>query len=317
MSKGAVLGRQQGKTCALIVHIQQQDLICVREKLMNIEEHCWRYFRVDSQFHPVSLELPNRCLSKRECAGLLLTTETAELDQIDFSDEGLLSFFAGKHPDWLQAISDRQISHWQRHKPDKFFRLAPSEAAVRDIPSCVKESPFAALSRFQDQLDRTQLALCLIRDPRAAVMFALDKIHPLKREGHLTDYPKEALLFASEKLTDEELALCAKFDMFTAFQYRNRMVPERRAILLASSYMIACSFGMDSALDELQEEIRVSLIEFPEQWRASDPGGFPSILAGLMEHVDMDVDYETISALLEKACPADQKALANLIAQRI
>ncbi len=317
MSTGAVLGREPGKTCALIVHVRLQDLICVREKLREPDGHCWRYFRIGSEFIPVALDLPNRCLSKQECLPFLSIKETDELDQIDFTDEGLRSFFAQRHPAWLQAIADRQIAHWQQHKPDKFFRLAPTEAAGSDIPRSVAESPFAALARFQDRLNKTQLTRCLRRCPRAAVMFALDKIPPCNRKRLLVEHAKDALLFAADRLADDELALCAKYDMFSAFQCRNRAAPERQAILLANSYMIASSPTMGNALAAIQEEMRASIIGFPDQWRASDPGGFPSILCGLMDHVGMDFDPEIINALLKTASSEDQQALTQVIAPLI
>jgi len=317
MSTGAVLGREPNKTCALIVHVRPEDLIGVREKIHQVDDYRWRYFRIDHHFHPISLSLPNRCLSMEECVSILYVRETAELDQIDFTDHGLQSFFTQRHPDWLQAIANQQICHWERHKPEKFFRLAPADAAAKDIPRCVNESPFAALARFQDHLDDAQLSRCLLRCPRAAVMFALDKVPAQSRESHLIEYPKEALLFAADGLSDGELALCAKFDMFTAFRCRIKMTPKRNAILLAHSYLIAFSEIMGRSLNDLHQEIRTSIIGFPKQWRDSDPGGFPSIFSGLFESLGMELDHVIVTALLERTEPGDQQAIANFIASQI
>lgn len=317
ISTGAVLGREADKTCALIVHVRPGDLIGVREKLVQVEDYRWRYFRIGSHFHPASLDLPNRCVSQQECSALLTIAETVELDQIDFCDEDLQTFFAQKHPHWLQTIVDRQINHWNLHKPDKFFRLASLPDAGRNIARCVEESPIAALARFQDRLDENQLSNCLLRCPRAAVMFALDEVPLLKRESYLSDHPREALLFAADKLSDAELALCAMFDMFTAFRCRTKMTPERHAILLAHSYLIAYSEILGGSLAGLHDEISTSIIRFPKQWRDSDPGGFPSIFSGLMDHLNMDLDSTVVSALLEQDESGDRQFIANLIASRI
>jgi hypothetical protein len=317
MSTGAVLGREPGKTCALIAHVRPLDLIGVREKILQVDKYSWRYFRINNHFHPISLSLPNRGLSLEECVALLSVKDTIELDQIDFTDAGLQSFFAQRHPGWLQAIADRQIDHWRRHKPDKFFRLAPVNFAGRDVSRCVTESPFAALARLQDRLNKTQLSLCLKQCPRAAVMFAFGKIPHHQRNSYLSDYPREALLFAADKLSDAELALSAKFDMFTAFRCRTIMTPERHAILLAHSYLIAFSVISGGSVARLHAEIRASIISFPKLWRDSDPGGFPSIFSSLMDHLNMDLDPMVVNALLEKTEAGDQQDIANLITQRI
>lgn len=311
MSKGAVLGRETGRTCAFVIQVRRHDLICIREKLLGVEDHRWRYFRINQEFEPHGLDLPNRCLSKRECSQLLEVTDHLELEQTDFDDDALRTFFAQSHPAWLQEIADRQIDHWDRNKPDKFFRFA--ESAGREIPRCVIESPFAALARFQHLLDKSQLDLCLLNCPKAAVMFATDKIPLHKREDYLIDHAREALLFAADKLSDTELGLCASIEMFAAFHYRSWLAPDRRAILLANSYLVSFFATRGGPLSDLQDEIRKSIIEFPRQWSSSDPDGFPSILNKLKKHVEMEIDPMLISELLEKADPKDRKLLADYI----
>lgn len=313
MSKGAVLGREASQTCAYVIHVRPDDLICVREMLVGIEDYCWRYFRIGQGYKPLALDLPNRCLSKRECSTLLKVTAPNEPDQTDCDDLSLRAFFAQRHPDWLQEIADRQIAHWNKNKPDKYFRFVPTEVAEREIPRCVKVSPYAALERFQHRLDRAQLSSCLINCPRAAVMFATDKIPLSKREDYLIDYAKEALLFAADKLSDQELGLCASIEMFAAFHYRTWQAPDRRAILLANSFLVSFFATHGAPISDIQEEIRKSILEFPRQWSSSDPEGFPSILKKLEKHVEMEIDPMLISELLETADPEDRKGLADYI----
>jgi len=148
-------------------------------------------------------------------------------------------------------------------------------------------------------------------------MFALDKIPPHERGSYLLDHPKEALQFAADSLSDVELAFCSQFDMITAFRCRTKMTPERNAILLAHSYLIAFSESAGRSLSDLHEEIRASIIGFPQQWRNSDPGGFPSIFLGLSEYLSMEPDPVIVTALLIKTEPEDQQAIANFIASQI
>lgn len=317
-STGAVLGREAGKTCAYIVDVRPHDLICIREKLIGTEDHHWRYLRIGPEFVPLKLDLPNRCISKDECSAILEITDTAELDQVDYEDETLRTLFMQKHPRWLQEIIDRQILHWRNNKPDKFFNLAPVAIASREIERCVKESPYAALARFQNHLNKTQLYHCVLKCPRAAVMFATDKIPPQNREIYLIDHAKEALLFAADKLSDQELGLCASIEIFTAFRMRSQMTPERRAILIANSYLAASIEGLDGSLAELQTEIYNSIIAHPAQWRAAETlGGLPAILKDLRKLVGIGLDGAIVDALFQNANPKDRKTLADYIASSI
>ena len=105
--------------------------------------------------------------------------------------------------------------------------------------------------------------------------------------------------------------------MWTAYSRRERMSGRRRAIMLASSYCISFLAGNVEPLPALQAEIRQSLLEYPAQWRASDPYGFPSILNGLQTYLKMGLDYNLILALMAKVDPQDKQELAGIIASLI
>lgn len=317
MHKGAVIGREPDKTCALLIWVSRGDVICLREKLIGMEDHQWRYFRIGNAYDLIPLEIPNQCLAKHEMLYYLENVDLRESYEMAPTDDDLVKFFAQKHPKWLQLIADNQIQHWQTHKPKKFFRFAPVATVEGDISRCVKISPFAALARFQDRLTAYQLACCISRSPKGAVMFALDKIEAEKRKAFLIDHAKDALLHAAEKLSDADLHLCSSMHMFTAFQIRDRMPPHRRAIVLANSYMIAFFASRGLPMDPLHEEIINSICEHPAQWRASDPAGFSSIFKGLSERIDMTFDSGMIATLFKKTAPADQQALAEFISSHI
>lgn len=322
MHRGACLGKEAGKPCALIVMVRRNDVICTRENIVGAIEPRWNYYRIGNHFELIPMELPNRCHSRKEIGVILTNHDLREPYEMEVSDFDLEKFFSQRHPHWLQEIARRQIFHWEQNKPKKFFRFAfipfaPSEAAGEDIGRCVTKAPCAALARFQDRLSAKQLAHCLSRAPAAAVIYAFEKIPVEKRRTFLLDHAKEALLHSATRLSDEELGFCASLDMFTAFRCRTKMEPERRALLLAHSYLII-QFGNNGAsLTSLQSEIRASIMEFPAQWRASDPAGFSSILEGLSKCVGLSLDTETMTNLLQKTEGADRLEIAQLIASKI
>ena len=43
LSTGMALGREPGKTCALIVHVRPYDLITIREKPLGVKGESWKY----------------------------------------------------------------------------------------------------------------------------------------------------------------------------------------------------------------------------------------------------------------------------------
>jgi hypothetical protein len=317
LSTGMVLGRKPGKTCALIVHVRPHDLIAIREKLLGVKGESWKYFRIAGNFHPQILSLPDRCITMKESIALLQIKDTNELDQIDFKEGLLRSFLAQRHPHWLQQIVDRQLRHWRDTKPESFFRLAPRAVIASELPRCVEVAPIPALAHYKNQLNKHQLASCIRRCSKAAVMFAFDNIPSSKRRDYVIDNAKEALECALEKLSDEEFRLCAYINPWTAFHRRERMAPKRRAITLAYFYPYAFVHDFGGSLANFQQEALISLLRFPEQWRACDPKGFPSILKGLQVHLGIKFNKFAFNVLLEKVAPEDRQEVANFFASFI
>ena len=317
MRVGIVLGLEEGMTCTMIVHVRAHDLIGIKDKHLGVEDPSWRYYRIDQTFQPLALDLPNRRLSSREVEEILQCDDTSALDRFDLGDHVLRAFFSQKHPQWLRKIADRQILQWQSHKPASFFLLAPLSLVEREITRCVEVAPFAALARFKQRLNKTQLALCILRSPKGAVRFATDEIPPLLREVYLIDHAKESIEFAANKLSDDELKLCAFVDGFAAFRCRGLMPPNRRAIMLAISYRYAFAVNYGGSLADLQNEIRSSLIESAEQWITCDPDGLCGILEGLKKHVGMRFDHAALTTMLKEMGPERGQPLAEYIVSRI
>lgn len=317
MDTGHVIGFEKGKACALTIHIRRNDFIVLKQQSVDSEGPCWSYFRIGQDFQPAALDLPNRSLSLQESAEMLSTDSGEDSEPFESRDEALIRFLAQKHPAWLQSILERQLRNWHDHKPDHFYRFAPMKDAGRDLDRCVAASPFAALGRFKARLTQAQLATCVDKSPKGAVMFAIDAIPVLQREDYLRDQAKEALKFAADKLSDLELGRCARIEMLTAFQCRAKMENHRRAIMLANSYPINFIARDGGSLADLQAEVRQSLLDYPDEWRASDCDGFPSILKGLKQYVGMNLDIMIITALLTKVGPADQRELLVVVAALI
>ena len=317
MDAGHVIGIEKGKTCALTIHIRRNDFIALKQQSVDSEEPCWSYFKIGQDFQPMALDLPNRSLSLQESAEMLSTDSGEDSAPSESRDEALIRFLAQKHPAWLQSILERQLRSWHDHKPDHYYRFAPLKDAELELDRCVSASPFAALGRFKARLTQAQLATCVDKSPKGAVMFAIDSIPVLQREEYLRDHAKEALKFAADRLSDLELGRCARIEMLTAFHRRAGMENQRRAIMLASSYPISFLAQDGQSQAELQAEVRQSLLDYPDEWRASDRGGFPSILKGLKQYVGINLDVMIITALLPRVRPADQQALLALVAAMI
>lgn len=317
MHRGAIIGKEPGRTCVFVVSVWKNDLICTREKLSGAEDHRWNYYRVGDSFQLIPLGLPNRCHSKHEIGKLLTNIDTRDIYEMEVSDRDLEKFFSETHPNWLQDIASRQIFHWENNKPKKYFRFAPFKVASTNICRCVKLAPCTALARFKKILNPGQLAECLKRSPAEAVRYAFKQIPLKKRRSLLLHHAKEALLYSISHLSDEDLRYCASLDMGTAFQCRLHVDFERRASILAHSYLIIGYGNCGSSLKSVQEEIRKSLEDFPGEWRASDPDGFSSIFRGLLEFVGMEVSPGTMAVLLEKTEGEDRLEIARLIASNI
>lgn len=316
-SDEAVIGRTHDAPCALVFRVRRNDIVATREVLLGGRETAWNYYRIDSNFHPHAVFAPGEPFPSRDCVALLKAHNEGEPAPCGSEEAEVRRFFSQRHPRWLQEIVDRQIKQWRRKSPDRFFRFAPDALQERGIERCVEEAPFAALARFRHLLDEAQIQDCITRSPRGAVIYAMEQVPESKRENYLIEHATEAMEFAAGKLSDNELGRCAWLDMRTGFNLRAKFPPPRHAIILANSYPINFLENRSMPLAELHHEIRVSLIEFPDQWRASNVYGFPSILEELQEKISMNFDPDLILALLEKINPDDRAALATFFASHI
>jgi len=90
-----------------------------------------------------------------------------------------------------------------------------------------------------------------------------------------------------EKLTVEELRLCATNHRYTAFKVRIKMPPEKRAIMLARSYQFSFLADYGNPLPVLQKEIIDSIMLYPDEWLSCHDNDYGEIFDGLETHVDL------------------------------
>lgn len=316
-SAGTVLGRDAGKTCALLIHVSPHDLIAIRETLPGMVGDSLRYFRIDADFQPRRIPPSNRFQSPSARRSLLKIKNTNELNQMDSTKGFMKLFFAQKHPTWLQQIVDRQLMRWRDNRPSSFFRLASSVVIESALPDIVETSPFSALACAKARLDAGQLVSCIQRSKKAAVMFAFDQIPQEKRKDYIMTHPYEAVEFAWPNLTDQEFRLAVHQDRMKAFGCLEKLPPHRQATILAYSYPYAFLAHYGGSLPRLQQIILTSLKTFPDEWIMCDGKGFALLFKGLRDWVKLEIDISLINTLLHRLNPVNRQALTIFISSRI
>lgn len=305
---GDLLGLEDGQTCALVIEAKQDDLICIKDADPISGRYRIRYFRMGQGFQPLAIAPPDKSVTPAQQTELL-RVGGADQSASQTRDEALRNLFKQTHPAWLRKILERQLRHWKRNDPDSYFRFAPLTLVHRDLHLLPGIAPFAALARFRNRLDMTQIARCVRNSPKGAVIFATDEIPERDREAYLVAHAKDSLEFAADKLSDSELCVCSRLEMMTAYRLRGRMAGHRRATVLASIYQITVRDRR--SLTEVHTELRQSLLAYPDQWLATDPGGLPSILGGL-RHAGVSFSSTFITALKSRMGVSDRRALAGV-----
>ncbi len=305
---GSLLGFDGEQSCALVIEVEPDDLLCIKDVDPNTGRRRQRHFRIGHGFHPLLVAPPDESVTPE-----LLRAGGADQSAHESRDEVLRSLFRQTHPAWLRKILERQLRHWKGNDPDSYYRFAPLTLIERDLKLLPGIAPFAALARFRNRLDERQLARCVGSSPKGAVIYATDEIPQRDREAYLVANAKEALQFAADRLTDIELGICSRIEMMTAYRLREQMTGHRRAIVLACTYQIIVR-GRQS-LTDTHAELRQSLLAYPDQWLASDPGGFRSIFRGL-RHVGVSFEPGFITALQSTVGVFDRQALAGVGANK-
>ena len=313
VTRGAVLGRQSGKPCALVIDVRRRDIVSIRENICVLTGFSWRYFGIDDEFQPLPLSLPSRRITVAEFGSMRGTYNDGGVPQVDLSEESMRSFLAETHPEWLDHILTRQINYWRVTKPASLFRLAPAHMTENDLRNCVRKEPFLALAHSKHRLTKGQLAACVRGSLRGAVMYASEMLTPEQLEESIYEHPKEAILFVWNKLTDGELRICASNHPFTAFRMRVKMPPEKRAIMLARSYQYTFLANFGKPLPGLQEEIIDSIIHYPDEWLRCHNNDYGKLFHGLEVYVDLKNRSWIAMTLLEGMAEEHRPLLARFV----
>lgn len=313
ISRGSVLGRESRRTCALVINVRRGDIISIRETIRGLQDYQWRHYRIGDNFQPLALDLTNRRITVDEFVGMTKASDGEDVPQIDLSKKTMREFIAETHPDWLNQILIQQFAHWRTNKPASLFRLAPSHMTESDLRICVRKEPFLALAHSKHRLSKRQLARCVRASLKGAVMYAPEMLTPSQIKESIYEHPKETIRHVWDKLTVEELRLCATNHPYTAFKMRIKMPLEKRAIMLARSYQYSFLADFGKPLAPLHAEIVDSLTHYPDEWLCCHNNDYGQIFRGLKIHVKLEVNAKVCTALLEGMHEDRKELLARFI----
>ena len=116
-----------------------------------------------------------------------------------------------------------------------------------------------------------------------------------------------------DKLTHEDLRICASNHPFTAFRMRMKMPPEKRAIMLANTYQYSFLANFGKPLPVLQKEIIDSIMLYPDEWLRCHAHDYGKIFHGLETHVDLNNRSKIATTLLDGMADNHRHLLARFI----
>lgn len=296
---GAVLGYEGSKSCAIVINVKRHDLISLRNRRATPLEIEWSHYRIGCLFELHRIPIGNHRLRDEDCDHQVYPENSAPIAQPTNCDDDLRNFLAkAGRPRWLKTIINRQVQKWRTCHPEKYYHLAPSCASAREITLCVTIAPFTALRFFKDKLSKKELGQCIWRSIQGGVIFAFDLLTPRQIKIAIRECPDTMLSLHAEKLSDEDLELCVRFDPFAGIRIRNSVPPHRHAVLLAYSYSLAFPMADRGLLGNFHAEIEHSLMLFPETWLRVHNNSLPLLLELLETQAQMRIDNDFLLRLL-------------------
>ncbi len=293
-SEGSSIGQALGPTSALVVKVVPHCLVEISGRIGKPVESN-HPIHVDGSFEITRLKSGIWPLSEAQI-DLLLPTPSLACPSLKITDEDLTLIFSARQPPWLQKIIDTQLQNWRVHHVAKFFQFTPWRLESRDLTRCVKGAPFWALARWQKQLHSRQIDYCYRMLPCSGVAFGLTWIPKHSRQSDLERFPKEALLYAAEELTNQEFLGCSSLQPETAFEEpcRRKLHPARRAELWPEAYRKISSWPGFEPPPGLQKEILANIATYPAAWLAAHKQGFSEIFRGLDSHLSIRPEAEEL-----------------------
>ena len=315
---GAVLGRDPGRSSAMILDVRRRDLVVVLSKICKGGgQTAFRCFRVTNDWKLQSFKPDPDRVKNEGLEHLVEVTDQGPAPQVDSCSETLRDFLAEAHPWWLEEILERQVTHWRSFKPEQFFRLVPSRATPGEFVQCFLNHPLIALANFKSKLTKKQLKSCIRRSLKGGVMYAFDELTPAQIRKAEADHPDELIRFVGEKLSDSQLRRLAEVAPWAAFRHRLWVAPEMHAFLLSSSYRFIYRFNRFTSKAELNEEIIRSITDFPAVWLTQHGNDFGTLLLALWLHLELAIPLSRLAEMLV-SMPAQQRGpLVSYLADAI
>lgn len=315
LAHGLSIGPEEGLLHALLIHVKRRDLVVIKEMARGRRAFSWRFFRIDENFQPQLLDLPDRePATGNEWMDLLEVHERTDSNpQLD--DERLRNFISDPHPDWLEPIVSRQIDLWRAKTPEALLRFAPWSLTAEEIAFRVEKSPSMVLEHLKLRLSEIQLESCILACPEVAIQFAFECLTTSQLADAVINHPSVILEHAAGKIPRYMLRLCAAAAPSSAFFARGKLPPVEQAILLARGYAFSWQAQFGFPDPDMHEELLTSLEKHSSEWLACHNNSCALIFEQLFHHHKLVIPPESLLRLIE-VMPANQheflvKALAS------
>lgn len=316
-TKGAVLGFDATLPCALLLLVQRGDLISLGEKIVGGGSASWAHYQIGSGFTVEAIANEGRILPAARLRKLMLP-DVAAFHQAPGDDEALREFInAPHHPSWLLPIIERQKMKWRTNRLSKFYDLVPSEVPVAEIPRVVKLAPGAALRFFATKLTKRQIRNCVRRDLTSAIIHAFDHLPPTQFKKALRYHPGILLTHQGNRLPENLIMLCARYDPFVAFKVRKSFKPAIHAKILAATCGLPFGLFLSGELSQLPIEIAFSFLQYPVEWLETYHHNFSKMFRVLERHGRMKMCPELLDFLKSSLPPEHLPGLFKFIANQL
>jgi hypothetical protein len=310
---GALLGFDPIHTCALFLLVRKGDLISVGENAIGVASATWTHYQIGLDFamNPISIVGPT--LTAVEIRALILPN-VASYHQPPGDDDALRDFINNPHhPAWLLPILERQKKKWRANRLSKFYHLVPSEVPDTEIPQIVKLAPEAALRFFLSKLTKLQIRSCVRRALTAAIIHAFDHIPPTQFKKAVRDHPSILLTHQGNRLPEDLLLRCVRFEPFVAFNIRKSFPPAIHAKILAATCGLPFGLFRSGDVSQLPTEIAFSFLQYPVQWLETYDNNFSELFRILERHARMKTCHNLIRYLMNSLPPHHLQGLFDFI----
>jgi hypothetical protein len=315
--KGAVLGFDATRPCALLLLVQRGDLISLGDKIVGDTSASWTHYRIGRDFNLEDIANEGPILPSAKVREWMLP-DVALFHQASGDDDALREFVNDpRHPAWLLPILERQKKKWRTNRLSKFYHLVPSEVQVAEIPQVVKLAPGAALRFFATRLTKRQIRNCVRRDLTSAIIHAFGHIPPTQFKKALRYHPGLLLTHQGNRLPENLISHCVRYDPFVAFNVRKSFKPEIHARILAATCCLPFGLFRSGDVSQLPTEIAFSFLLYPVEWLETYHHDFSELFRVIERHGQMKTCPTLIGFLMRNLPPQHLPGLFRFVSDRI